>query len=298
MQSIKVKVLTVFMSVIMVFSLFPALSSNAATSGKCGDNLSYSVSNGTLYISGTGAMYDFTYNKTNNTLNVPWGSELSKINKIVIGDGVTSIGKYAFFGETNVTSIEWPTNGSLKSIRDYAFCGLIRITSIQLPKGLTSIGYCAFESCYDLVSVKFPSTLKTIGKGAFAYCYDLTKVWIPSKVTTIGNCAFQNCQALKSVTGGAGLVKIGNAAFRSCYKLSTFKISSKKLKKIDKCAFIYTSKLKTLYLKKTTKLTKKGVRGSLYLSSVKTVKVKKSKVKKYKKIFKKSNSGKKVKVKK
>ena len=62
--------------------------------------------------------------------------------------------------------------------------------------------------------------------------------------------------------------------------------------------FIYTSKLKTLYLKKTTKLTKKGVRGSLYLSSVKTVKVKKSKVRKYKKIFKKSNSGKKVKVKK
>ena len=54
----------------------------------------------------------------------------------------------------------------------------------------------------------------------------------------------------------------------------------------------------TLNLKKTTKLTKSGVKNSLKESSVKTVMVKKTKVRKYNKIFKKKNSGKKVKVKK
>ena len=58
------------------------------------------------------------------------------------------------------------------------------------------------------------------------------------------------------------------------------------------------SKLKTLNIKKTKKLSKSGVKNSLKGSSVKTVKVKKSKIRKYKKYFKKSNSGRKVKVKK
>ena len=76
------------------------------------------------------------------------------------------------------------------------------------------------------------------------------------------------------------------------------KITSNMFSKIGPFSFSGDKALKTLYLKKTTKLTKSGVKKSLKGSSVKTVKVKKSKIKKYKKYFKKSNSGKKVKVKK
>ena len=100
------------------------------------------------------------------------------------------------------------------------------------------------------------------------------------------------------VTGGAGLKTIGANAFANCPKLKLFNISSKTLKKIGPYAFSGDTALTTLQLKKTTKLTKSGVKNSLKGSAVKTVKVKKSKVKKYKKIFKAKNCGKKVKVKK
>ena len=81
-------------------------------------------------------------------------------------------------------------------------------------------------------------------------------------------------------------------------RLHAAPITSKVLNKIGQKAFYYDSKLKTIYIKNTTKLSKSGVKKSLTGSSVKTVKVKKSKVRKYKKFFKKSNSGRSVKVKK
>ena len=100
------------------------------------------------------------------------------------------------------------------------------------------------------------------------------------------------------MTGGAGVVTIGSGAFNSCSKLSTFKITSSKLKTIGSSAFKGCSKLKTLYVQKTTKLTKKSVKNSLKGSSITTIKVTSSKVKTYKSYFAKSNSGKSVTVKK
>ena len=123
-------------------------------------------------------------------------------------------------------------------------------------------------------------------------------VTIGANVEIIDANAFYGGSNLVKVYGGARLKTIGNNAFARCTKLSSFTITSKVLSKIGVTAFYKDSKLKTLKLKNTTKLTKKGVKKSLKGSSVKTVKVKKSKIRKYKKIFKKSNSGRKVKVKK
>ena len=86
--------------------------------------------------------------------------------------------------------------------------------------------------------------------------------------------------------------------FASCPSLKSFKITSKKLSKIGPNALSGDNSLRTMYIKNTTKLTKKGVKNSLKGSKLKVVKVKKSKVKTYKKYFKKSNSGRSVKVKK
>lgn len=121
---------------------------------------------------------------------------------------------------------------------------------------------------------------------------------IGAYVTVIGNNAFYGCANLTKVSGGARLKTIGSNAFARCPKLSSFKISSKVLSKIGTYAFNKDSKLKTVYIKSTTKLSKKGVKKSLKGSKVKTVKVKKSKVRKYKKYFTKKNCGRKVKVKK
>ena len=123
-------------------------------------------------------------------------------------------------------------------------------------------------------------------------------VYIGANVTVIDINAFFGCSNLVKASGGAGLKVIGQNAFARCPKLSTFIITSKVLYKIGPQAFYLDSRLKTIYIKNTTKLTKSGVKKSLKGSKVKTVKVKKSKVWKYRSIFKKSNSGRKVKVKK
>ena len=126
----------------------------------------------------------------------------------------------------------------------------------------------------------------------------LKKLVIGANVASIEDKAFSGCSNLVSVTGGAGLKSIGTRAFEKCTNLKVFNITSKTLWKIGPFAFALDKKLKTVQVKKTTKLVKSGVKNSMKGSSVKTVKVKKSKVKKYKKFFKKKNCGKKVKVKK
>ena len=300
MQTIKTKIFTCLLSFVMVISMLPALNSNAATvskSGKCGDNVSYKLdSNGTMTISGNGPMYDFVYDKTTN---IPWYSFRTDIRKVVIGNGVERVGNFSFAWCTNLKSVVWPTNGSLKTIGKCAFAKNWALTSIVLPNGLVSVGYEAFMDCSGATELVLPNTLKVIAYGAFANCTHVTKVYLPASVTTIGDFSFRGMFNLVRFTGGAGLVTIGAQAFEHDSKLSYFVITSKKLKKIGKGCFNCDFKLKTIYIKNTTKLTKKGVKGSLYLSSVKKVKVKKSKVKKYKKYFTYRNCAKRgVKVKK
>lgn len=303
MQSIKTKVLTVFMSVIMVVSMFPALGSAAASqSGNCGaqgTNVKFNLTNdGTMTISGTGAMADFTYDAKANYTNIPWYSNRTSIKKVIIKDGVTHIGSFSFVWCSQIKEIVWPTSGCVKSIGKAAFYECNGLPTIQIPYGVISVGYQAYAYCRSATTISLPNTLKTIAYGAFANC-DLRTVYLPASVTTIGHFGFRGNYKMTKFSGGAGLITIGTQAFEHCWKLSYFAITSKKLKKIGKACFLCCSNLKTIYIKKTTKLTKKGVKNSMYLSSVKKVKVKKSKVKKYKKYFTYRNCAKRgVKVKK
>ena len=142
-----------------------------------------------------------------------------------------------------------------------------------------------------------------IAARAFFENTTIKTVYIGANVTVIDTNAFFGCPNLVKVSGGAGLKVIGQNAFARCPKLSTFIITSKVLYKIGPQAFYKDSRLKTVYVKNTTKLTKSGVKKSLKGSKVKTVKVKvgskkenKKYVKKYKKFFTKKNAGKKAKV--
>lgn len=145
---------------------------------------------------------------------------------------------------------------------------------------------------------KYTYKVNRIGVKAFSGNTTVKTVSIGSNVAIIDADAFSGCSNLVRVSGGGGLKTIGQNAFARCSKLSTFKITSKVLSKIGYYAFNKDSKLKTIYIQKTTKLTKKGVKKSLKGSKVKKVKVKKSKVRKYRKYFTKKNCGRKVKVKK
>ena len=137
-----------------------------------------------------------------------------------------------------------------------------------------------------------------VSANAFRKNTKIENLVIGPNVTSIGANAFYGCTGLTKVTGGNVIKTIGAGAFAYCSNLSTFVISSKVLAKIGKGTFYNDTSLFTLSFKNTVKLKKSGVKGCLKGSSVKTVRVKKSKVKKYRKIFKKKNSGRKVKVKK
>ena len=104
---------------------------------------------------------------------------------------VTSIGIYAFYGCSNITSISIPEN--VVSIGDYAFRGCSGFVSISLPECLTNIGAYAFSGCTNLSSIEIPGGVISIGDYAFYGCNSLTTIFIPENVTYIGNSAFVDC---------------------------------------------------------------------------------------------------------
>lgn len=118
------------------------------TSGKCGDNLTWKFENKngdyTLTISGTGAMYDYALE--NNTSTAPWIKQMkSKTVTLNIENGVTSIGKYAFYNCENL-------NGN-----------------IILPNTIASIGDDAFYNCTGATDIYIWDTLTQIGRNPFRY---------------------------------------------------------------------------------------------------------------------------------
>ncbi len=92
------------------------------------------------------------------------------------------------------------TTYSVTSIGDYAFYYCSSLTSVTIPNSVTSIGYGAFWDCSSLTSVTIPESVTSIGDWAFWGCSSLTSVTIPNSVTSIGEGAFSGCSGLTSVT--------------------------------------------------------------------------------------------------
>ena len=171
------------------------------------------------------------------------------------------------------------------------------IGSVRLDK-ITDDGKTAVAIRDEVVIKGYKYRITSVANYAISNNQSMTSLTIGAYVTSMGNYAVSGCRNLVKVSGGLRLKTIGTKAFASCPKLKSFSISSGVLSKISAYTFYGDKGLKTIYVNKTTKLSKKGVKKSLKGSSVKTVKVKKSKVKKYKKFFSKKNCGRKVKVKK
>lgn len=151
---------------------------SATATGKWG-NLSWTLSDGVLTITGSGAMPDRTSEVTPS-----YSAYGSSIEKVVVGEGVTSVGNAAFYEMYN-------------------------LQSAQLPSTLTSIGSGAFADCYSLSTVNLPDRLKSIDSYAFQGTR-LQSVTLPAKLTSLDSMAFYDASSLTAIN-----VAAGNAAYKS-----------------------------------------------------------------------------------
>ena len=155
-----------------VFTFILALVVGAGTmfadSGKCGDHLTWTLNDGVLTISGTGAMWDY------DSEEPTWTPYIASIKSVVIENGVTSIGSYAFDGCDAMTTVDIPNSVTL--VDDAAFARCKALTSITIPDNVTSIGSWAFQDCIALTTVKIGSGVTELGNSAFAECSAITSI--------------------------------------------------------------------------------------------------------------------------
>ena len=147
-----------------------------------------------------------------------WAFYNNNITEVVIPDGVTSIGNYAFYYCTNLTSVV--IGDGVQTIGSSAFYYCTSLTSVVIGDGVQTIGSSAFHSCDNLTTVVIGDGVQTIGSFAFYNCDNLTSVVIGNGVQTIGNQAFYDCTSLASLVIGDGVQTIESYAFYNCGSLT------------------------------------------------------------------------------
>ena len=152
-------------------------------SGTCGENLTWKLTEaGTLIISGTGAMTNY---ETFSWAGAPWRNYIDNITKVVISNGVTSIGDSAFY---NYGALE----------------------NIIFGNNVVSIGKDAFRKCKSLTRLVFPQSLKSIGENAFVDCTGLTSITLNNMEDINEIRAFYNCEKLVNLIIGRNVNVINN----------------------------------------------------------------------------------------
>ena len=154
------------MCVCVVAVLFASISAFGLTATVDGIKWTYTVSNGNASVGGGTSSTPAVSTSTSGAIAIP-----SKLG----GYSVTSIGKYAFY---NCTSL----------------------TSVTIPDSVTIIESAAFYGCSGLTSVTIPASVKSIDRIAFYNCSGLTSMTIPNSVTSIGDSVFHGCSGLTQIT--------------------------------------------------------------------------------------------------
>ena len=221
-------------------------------SGSCGKNATWELyKDGTLYIKGTGAMqdYNWNYNETTKivTTGAPWhDSHSASVKKLVVEDGITSIGNDAFSDCESLVSAELAEG--ITSIGDGAFTGCYDLEKINIPNSVTSIGYDAFDSCWTLPSLELPSGLSKLESSAVSFTA-IKELTVPHGVKVVDSYLAAYNDNLTTVTLEEGVEEIWHRAFWGCEKLNNITIP-RSVKKIEGEAFLECTSLKSVTISK------------------------------------------------
>ncbi len=204
---------------------------------------------GTLTISGKGDMPDFNFGNP-SVSNRPWNDNISSVQKIIIEDGVTSIGRNAF-RKCDVYSVSIPK--SVKKIGDDAFRECRKISYVYL-EGVVTIGERTFQSCDNIRGVTLPACIKEIGSAAFFQCQQLLSVGFDpdTESVTVGDDIFNSCWRLMDVTLPKTMNQIGKNMFYSCMALPGL-IIPEGVTSIGEGAFTNCSYMTTVFIPKSVK---------------------------------------------
>ena len=263
----KNKILASVILFCMLFSIMPiaAFAENEIqTNGTCGENLTWVYEPGLLTISGTGDMADYVAGDQPwcQALLIAWYNDVPV--KVVIEDGVTSIGVFAFGRMDAIYSVELPE--SILKIGDTAFGGIEPLTDITIPENVNYIGVAAFANT-GITSAIIPDNQVQIMERAFSQCPDLEKLVIPASAVidkpiidsqcqklktagpiggdynfefgwtdTIPAQAFYECGSIETVVLPDTITSIGEEAFNACGSLQSITLSAS-LKEIQRLAF-------------------------------------------------------------
>lgn len=152
--------------VVLVALLFSALFSNMkAQNGVCGDNLTWSFNSetGELTITGTGEMENYS-----DSNSQPWIDIAKDVKRVVVADGVLSLGRNAFNNFINLESIKF--SNTIKEIGQTAFSNCTKLQEVDLPQSLNKLDLYVFNECTSLKECIIPNSVTQIKAGAFYYC--------------------------------------------------------------------------------------------------------------------------------
>lgn len=262
----KRRLLIVLCLLCMLMNLL-VFSVSAETSGDCGDNATWSLSDGgVLTISGTGAIRDYIYEGANlwPLIKAPWRDYASKVKKVVVNSGITRIGDNAFCCLPNVTSVS--IANTVTSIGQAAFCDMKALTKITLPESVTEVEQSLFNRCKSLKTVNLPKGLKTLTGGMFKDCVSLKSIELPKGIKEIQGTTFENA-GLTSITIPEGVTSIETDAFQFCSSLKSVKLPNS-LKKIGLCAFDSSAITSIVIPKNVTHIVQSAFSGCYDLKSI------------------------------
>lgn len=215
----------------------PTVAAAPLAQGSAG-SLSWSLTNGTLTISGDGAIPDYTeFNPA------PWQEHRDSILRVNLSDGITAVGSMAFF-ECSALTVVWLPN-SVTTVGASAFAGCSALNTVYLPS-ITALGDYAFSRCFSLENVTLPESLTAIGGYAFYRCESLTYMRVPTSVTAMGSSAFAYCSALLRVDVAAPLSALPEWCFYGCERLQVLTVPASATAAGDS-AFTRCDALTTVY---------------------------------------------------